>query len=123
VAADAGISLCNARKKYDVDLAKLKDVTRSVARRCSGTDFEPAIEWCDSILAAIEGLEVGVDRNASMHLLGHAALNLNQTLLAGKYSLTAFVSRHHLSAIDATVRHRQSPQGSSRRWRHAWRSV
>lgn len=84
-------------KKYNVDLAKLKDVTRSVARRCSGTDFEPAIEWCDSILAAIEGLEVGVDRNASMHLLGHAALNLNQIFSPEK------TVADHLSAIDATV--------------------
>ncbi|MGD0144088.1 MAG: hypothetical protein ABSC92_13095 [Rhizomicrobium sp.] len=84
-------------KKYDVDLSKLKDVTRNVARRCSGTDFEPAIEWCDSILAAIEGLEMGVDRNASMHLLGHAALNLNQTFSPEK------TVADHLSAIDATV--------------------
>jgi hypothetical protein len=84
-------------KKYDVDLNKLKDVTKSVGRRCSGTDFEPAIEWCDSILAAIEGLEMGVDRNASMHLLGHAALNLNQTFSPEK------TVADHLNAIDATV--------------------
>lgn len=84
-------------KKYDVDLDKLKDVTKSVARRCSGTDFEHAIEWCDSILAAIEGLELGVDRNASMHLLGHAALNLNQTFSPEK------TVADHLNAIDATV--------------------
>ena len=49
-----------------------------MALRCRGTVYEPAIAWCDSALAAAEGLEAGVDRNASMHLLGHAALNLNQ---------------------------------------------
>jgi DNA-binding response OmpR family regulator len=83
--------------KYTFDLAKLCEVTRGVARRCMGTEFEPAFEWCDSILAAIEGLEAGVDRNASMHLLGHAALNLNQIFSPEKSAA------EHLSAIDATV--------------------
>jgi hypothetical protein len=40
---------------------------------------------------------VGVDRNASMHLLGHAALNLNQIFSPEK------TVADHLSAIDATV--------------------
>jgi hypothetical protein len=49
------------------------------------------------VLAALEGLELGVDRNASMHLLGHAALNLNQ-MFAPEMSQT-----EHLTALDATV--------------------
>jgi len=83
--------------KFEVDLTKLKTVTKGVARRCNGTEFEPAIDWCDSVLAAIEGLELGVDRNASMHLLGHAALNLNQIFAPEKSQ------SDHLSSIDATV--------------------
>jgi DNA-binding response OmpR family regulator len=84
-------------EKFEIDLSKLKSVTKAVARRCLGTEFEPAIDWCDSVLAALEGLELGVDRNASMHLLGHAALNLNQ-MFAPEKSQT-----DHLTAIDATV--------------------
>ena len=61
-----------------VDLPKLSQLTRSIERRCRETEFDPAVSWCDSVLAATEGLELGVDRNASMHLLGHAALNLHQ---------------------------------------------
>ncbi|MGD0191703.1 MAG: response regulator [Rhizomicrobium sp.] len=83
--------------KFQIDLSKLKNVTKGVARRCVGTEFEPAVDWCDSVLGALEGLELGVDRNASMHLLGHAALNLNQ-LFAPEKSQT-----DHLTAIDATV--------------------
>jgi DNA-binding response OmpR family regulator len=83
--------------KLQIDLSKLKMVTKGVARRCVGTEFEPAVDWCDSVLGALEGLELGVDRNASMHLLGHAALNLNQ-LFAPEKSQS-----DHLTAIDATV--------------------
>lgn len=83
--------------RYEVDLSKLKAVTRGIAQRCPGTEFEAAIEWCDAVLAAIEGLELGVDRNPAMHMLGHAALNLNQ-LLAPEKSTS-----DHLSEIDATV--------------------
>src|SRR5208282_1997621 len=61
-----------ASANFEVDITKLKEKARSISRRCLDTEFEPAISWCESILAAIEGLEAGVDRNASMHLLGHA---------------------------------------------------
>jgi DNA-binding response OmpR family regulator len=83
--------------KFEVDLGKLKDLTRSIARRCAHTDMEFALEWCDGILGAVEGLELGVDRNASMHLLGHAALSLNQAFTPEKSSTD------HLAAIDTTV--------------------
>jgi CheY-like chemotaxis protein len=83
--------------KLGLDLSKLKTVTKGVARRCIGTEYEPAVDWCDSVLAALEGLELGVDRNASMHLLGHAALNLNQAFAPEK------TQTDHLTAIDATV--------------------
>ena len=82
---------------FEVDLSRLKSVTKGVARRCIGTEFEPAVDWCDSVLAALEGLELGVDRNASMHLLGHAALNLNQMFAPET------PQADHLNAIDATV--------------------
>lgn len=78
-------------------LEKLASTTQAVAKRCSDIDRDAALEWCDSVLAAVEGLELGVDRNASMHLLGHAALNLNQVLHPDKSA------GEHLSEIDATV--------------------
>jgi DNA-binding response OmpR family regulator len=83
--------------RFELDLSKLKAVTKGIARRCVDTEFEPAVAWCDSLLAALEGLELGVDRNASMHLLGHAALNLNQLFAPEK------TQTDHLTAIDATV--------------------
>lgn len=86
-----------ASTKYEADLTKLKDLTRSVVRRSADTEFEPALEYCDAVLGAIEGLELGVDRNASMHLLGHAALSLNQVFTPEKSSTD------HLAEIDSTV--------------------
>jgi DNA-binding response OmpR family regulator len=81
----------------EVDLTKLRDTARAVSRRARDTDFEDAVEWCESILDAIEGLEVGVDRNASMHLLGRSALNLNQVFSPAK------TQDENLAEIDATV--------------------
>ncbi len=85
------------KARFEVDLSKIKAVTKAVARRCLATDMDVAVDWCESILAAVEGLEAGVDRNASMHLLGHAALNLNQVFTPEKSE------SEHLKAVDATV--------------------
>ena len=79
------------------DLAKLQDLTKSIAARSRETEFEPAVEWCESVLAAAEGLSLGVDRNASMHLLGHGALSLHQVFHPEKSAAD------QLSEIDATV--------------------
>ncbi len=79
------------------DLAKLQVLARSIETRCTGTEFEPALEWCGSVLAAAEGLVVGVDRNASLHLLGHAGLSLHQVFHPEKSAAD------QLSEIDATV--------------------
>jgi CheY-like chemotaxis protein len=84
-------------QRHDVDLAKLRDLTRSVLDRCAETDFQPAVEHCEAVLGAVEGLELKVDRNASMHLLGHAALSLNQFFTPEKSSTD------HLAEIDSTV--------------------
>ncbi len=78
-------------------LAKLANLSQSVAKRCRMTEFEAAQEWCDSVQAAVEGLHFGVDRNASMHLLGHAALSLNQLLQP------EMPRADHLRAIEQTV--------------------
>lgn len=78
-------------------LVKLANMTQSIAKRCRVTEFEAAQEWCDSVQAAVEGLHFGVDRNASMHLLGHAALNLNQLLQPET------PKADHLKAIEQTV--------------------
>ena len=82
---------------YIEELAKLARLTQGIAQRCLDIEFGVAAEWCESVLAAVEGLELGVDRNASMHLLGHAALNLNQVFHPEKSA------SDHLSEIDATV--------------------
>ncbi len=84
-------------ESYIQELTKLAQLTKGVSKRCHDTELETAVEWCDSVLAAVEGLELNVDRNASMHLLGHAALNLNQ-VLQPEMSTT-----DHLAKIDATV--------------------
>ena len=83
--------------QMSVDLPKLAQLTRSIERRCRETEYDTAVGWCDSILAATEGLQLGVDRNASMHLLGHAALNLHQTFHPEKSP------SDQLNEIDATV--------------------
>lgn len=79
------------------DLAKLRALTHSIELRCKDSEFEPALEWCASVLAAAEGLSLDVDRNASMHLLGHGALSLHQVFHPEKSAA------EQLSEIDATV--------------------
>ncbi len=87
----------SASDEFKVDLAKLKEKTRAVSRRCLDTEFEQASPVCQSILAAIEGLEAGVDRNASMHLLGQSAFKLAETFSPEK------TNEQHLDEVDATV--------------------
>lgn len=83
---------------YAVDLARLREKARAIARRCADTEYgNRAIEWCESVEAAIEGLEVGIDRNASMHMLGHASLNLSAIFSPDK------TEQEHLEEVDATV--------------------
>ncbi len=84
-------------KSYEQELAKLADLSKGVARRCRDTTFESSLDWCNSIIAAVEGLQAGVDRNASMHLLGHAALSLNHVFHSEKST------NDILTEIDATV--------------------
>jgi hypothetical protein len=78
-------------------LAKIADLTRSIEKRSRDLSMDQATSWCDSILAAVEGLELGVDRNASLHLLGHAALSLNQVFHSEGQA------DDQLAEIDATV--------------------
>lgn len=86
------------RANVEVDFAKLKEKAKAILRRCLDTEFEQqANQWCDSVLAAVEGLEAGVDRNASMHLLGQAAINLS-IVFSPEQS-----EQEHLDAVDATV--------------------
>jgi hypothetical protein len=84
-------------QRYDVDLAKLGELTRSVMQRSADTEFQAAVEHCEAVIGAVEGLAMNVDRNASMHLLGHAALSLNQLFTPEKSSTD------HLAEIDSTV--------------------
>jgi DNA-binding response OmpR family regulator len=79
------------------DLAKVQALTKSIEARCTGNEFQPAVEWCHAIVAAGEGLLLGVDRNASMHLLGHSALSLHHIFHPEKSAAD------RLSEIDATV--------------------
>jgi len=80
-----------------MNLAKLANLTQAIAKRSRSTEYEGAGQWCESVLAAVEGLHFGVDRNASMHLLGHAALNLNQMLQPDR------PKSDHLKMIEDTV--------------------
>ena len=82
---------------YTAELEKIAALTKGIARRCRDNDYETAIEWCDSVSAAAEGLLAGVDRNAAMHLLGHAALSLNHVFHPEKSPTDI------LAEIDATV--------------------
>jgi CheY-like chemotaxis protein len=79
------------------DLDRLIGLARSIEQRCRDTEFHPAVEWCESILAAAEGLNMGVDHNASMHLLGHAALSMHLIFHPEKSPA------EQISEIDATV--------------------
>ncbi|HEY4078566.1 MAG TPA: hypothetical protein VGM26_16680 [Rhizomicrobium sp.] len=79
------------------DLIKVQVLTQSIVARSRDTEFHAAVEWCESVLAAAEGLALNVDRNASMHLLGHAALSLHQVFYPDK------TAADQLSEIDATV--------------------
>jgi DNA-binding response OmpR family regulator len=79
------------------ELLKLVSLAKSVEARSRDTEFHPAVEWCQSVTAAAEGLDAGVDRNASMHLLGHAALSLHQIFYPDK------TAAEQLTEIDATV--------------------
>jgi DNA-binding response OmpR family regulator len=85
------------RDTLDVELKKIAALVRSIAKRARETELDQAAGWCESILAAVEGLELGVDRNASMHLLGHAALSLNQVFRPDSSA------QDSLNEIDATV--------------------
>jgi len=82
---------------YAGNLIKLSKLVQAVAKRCRNTEFEEATQWCDSVQAAVEGLEFGVDRTASMHLLGHSSLNLNHVLDPTK------TVPEHLNHVEATV--------------------
>ena len=79
------------------ELERLSELARSIERRSRDTEYQPAVEWCESLLAAIEGLSMGVDRNASMHLLRHAVLSLHQAFHPEKSSAD------QLAEIDATL--------------------
>jgi DNA-binding response OmpR family regulator len=79
------------------ELEKLSTLARSMDQRCRDGEIAEAREWCDGLLAAVEGLTLGLDRNASMHLLGHAALSLHHVF----HPETS--AADHLAEIDATV--------------------
>ncbi len=83
--------------QFEVDMRKLGNLTRSIDRRLAGGEHDPAQELCAAILAAVEGLQLAVDRNASMHLLGRGALGLHQYLCPEKSPAD------QLSEIDTTV--------------------
>jgi len=85
------------RASLDEALERIAALARSIAKRARSGELEIAEGWCDSILAAVEGLQLGVDRNASMHLLGHAALSLDQVFRPENSA------QDQLGEVDATV--------------------
>lgn len=83
--------------KYEAELTKVGVLSKAIGRRCRETEFEVAIEWCDGIVSAVEGLDAGVDRAAAMHLLGNCSLNLIQLLSPEKSA------EQHMAELDKTV--------------------
>lgn len=82
---------------YAVDLAKLARLAQGIIARLGESGVGDTTRWCESVLAATEGIEKGVDRDASMHLLGHAALNLCQAVQP------LLSMDQHLAQLNATV--------------------
>ncbi|HTO39626.1 MAG TPA: hypothetical protein VL026_01510 [Rhizomicrobium sp.] len=82
---------------HDTDVEKLTLLTQSVSARSQVSEQEDAVKWCDEILASIDGLSKGVDRGATFHLLGKAALRLIQIFDPNT------PASERLSQIDATV--------------------
>ncbi len=87
----------HAAGAYTKELEKIAHLAKGIAKRCRDTDVDAAVEWCDSVQAAVEGLLAGVDRNAAMHLLGHASLSLNHVFHPEKSTNDILIE------IDATV--------------------
>jgi DNA-binding response OmpR family regulator len=79
------------------DLIKLQLLAKAIETRAKDGEFASGVDWCQSVLASAEGLVAGVDRNASMHLLGHAALSLHQVFYPDK------TPDDQLSEVDAAV--------------------
>jgi DNA-binding response OmpR family regulator len=85
------------QESYVRDLAKIGQLARAIARRAEEWAMAGTTQWCDSLLAAVEGLEQDIDRTGAMHLLGHAAMNLNQLVSPEK------TTAEHLVTIDEAV--------------------
>lgn len=83
--------------QFQADLGKLVNLNRAIERRLADTGEQKSVEWCGSILAAVDGLKEDVDRKASLQRLGHAALSLNQQICPEKSSAD------QLNEIDASV--------------------
>jgi len=79
------------------EVGRLAELAASIGRRSREQDIPAGVDWCDQMVAACDGLKLGVDRNASMHLLGHAALSLHHVFHPEKSSAD------QLSEIDATI--------------------
>jgi DNA-binding response OmpR family regulator len=79
------------------ELTKIVELARSIAKRCAEGEYARAAEWSESICSAVEGLQFGVDRQASMYLLGQAALNIHQVLNPTQ------APAQHMAELDATI--------------------
>jgi CheY-like chemotaxis protein len=86
-----------APRAYEVDLSRVTQLASAIALRCRDTDFEPALQWCEWIEAAVESLNAGFDRNSAMRLLGEAALSLASAFMPEK------TREEHVQSVDAMV--------------------
>ena len=92
--------------QFAAETKKLEGIARDVAKRCAGGEREAAVEYCETVIAAVEALQLGTDPNVSMHLLGHAAMSLKQMFEPEKSQV------EHLEEIDtimATINAREAP--------------
>ena len=79
------------------DLAKFAHLAKQVEKRTRDVGHSEALEGCGSIVGAVEALQLGVDRPASIKLLSSAVIELMH-MFAPEKSASA-----HSAEVDATV--------------------
>jgi DNA-binding response OmpR family regulator len=83
--------------RYEVDLQKMKSIAQGIRSRCGAGQFQDAVAPCDDVLAALQGLDLDLDRDTATRMLGEAALALQGALFPDKSQV------ERLTEIDTTV--------------------
>lgn len=86
-----------SNSRYEVDLQKMKVIADGIRCRCVAAQFQDAVASCDDVLASLRGLELDLDRETAIRMLGKAALALQGGVVPDKSEA------ERLTEIDATV--------------------